>query len=1470
MKTRDILKYASASVVVLALAASLLLTYSLTRAQDKVESDDLARFVVLMQYIRSQPTPADVETANIPSLTTLDNFLSDIYITGFITPYIGETSDQVKARLQSTPEKDRFTAVMVESYRLSPNPLLLDMIHQLLPLYYVKFFTTAEDLNASEEFLKRDDIQSPAAAFDSTGYAIRAPTTTQMPGVASPSARPASAVESDDLARFVVLMQYIRSQPTPADVETAKIPSLTTLDNALSDIYITGFITPYTGETSDQVKARLQSIPAENRFTAVMVESYRLSPNPLLLDMIHQLLPLYYVKFFTTAEDLNASEEFLKRDDIQTLADAFDPTNYATQTLSAPLTPTATPSPTPAPTGDRAALVALYNATDGPNWTNSANWLSDRHIRDWYGVTTDRNGRVTEIELRDNGLIGELPDEFRMLTRLKVLNLGSNQIIGPLPAWVGELSHLRRLLLDRNVFTGELPPELGDLSRLEDLTLDGSAGFFGKLPEALTKLDRLHRLTFYRTALCAPLEEGFQTWLNGISEWRGWDCPPGAKDLPAPAEVPYPIVTREQGYGYTIDIPDDWVDRGNYFDSVPHGRLFVREHHLHAETTLEQFAESVRDDLERQLSASAFVFEITSFEKSQSVVPDSYIIEYHLQGGPDYCMEDIIERIALGSSLPGPPKGYRLRHRVCNSVLSRELDRARRETLDSFSIVTNADAYYNQFISRPGVLIKAPGKVDPEALRKAAQILDVMLDGRPDIPDCLGRIGSALAIVADGDPLTALPEHAFRTNRGSYVNSLHAPGSGGTPHSPVTATPEQMLRGFAAYPPFRDVHEPGHHLQLCFTESDNWKWEALYQDAVERVGTINDPIDRLIDHNDMEFWAGFASFYFHRHYAPRRYAEHLYPEAFAFVESVYGKLTPTESDHPGYTQYVTASGHKLPWLVPGDVTYEDDTFGYMMDLLPGWVVKKESANELLLVSRNWPWPVIRVHYTRLPGGVNADDTLVRLSESRRKDWERKTRRWHSSEVRLFERESLDGHDTYWIHLYGQESPGDYELAVVERVLVATHGGRNYGVILEGIACGEGSACSEGRAWGGGNEYAVRDFEIMLRSFILPTSERAPTPEATPAPAPETDAAEIAGLERAALEALYNSTGGERWNRSENWLSDKPLDKWYGVRTVGGRVTKLFLNDNGLRGRIPAELESLTYLRELWLGDNNLTGELPSELSNLARLKVLDVSNAEMSGPIPAWLGELGRLRKLYLRGNQFSSPLPQSLTRITGLKRFYFGDNSGLCAPTDPTFMAWLQPIDSWGGPDCEQVKAIASAIASDREALIALYYATDGPNWSASTNWLSDKPLGKWYRVGTDELGRVDWLGLDNNGLSGRIPSELGNLTNLGTLGLQGNRLTGPIPSDLGKLTKLTWMSLESNQLSGSIPPELGGLADLQWLYISGNRLTGSIPPELGGLSNLKSLHLSDNKLTGCIPDALRDVPDNDFDELGLPFCPP
>ena len=165
-----------------------------------------------------------------------------------------------------------------------------------------------------------------------------------------------------------------------------------------------------------------------------------------------------------------------------------------------------------------------------------------------------------------------------------------------------------------------------------------------------------------------------------------------------------------------------------------------------------------------------------------------------------------------------------------------------------------------------------------------------------------------------------------------------------------------------------------------------------------------------------------------------------------------------------------------------------------------------------------------------------------------------------------------------------------------------------------------------------------------------------------------------------------------------------------------------------------------------------------------------------------------------------------------------------------------------------------------DEAALVAFYNATDGPNWTNNTNWLTDAPLGDWAGVSANRItinGRVEGecvtqLGLRGKQLSGEIPAALGNLLNLADLDLSDNQLSGEIPAALGNLANLQRLNLSGNQLSGEIPAALSNLASLQRLNLSGNQLSGEIPAALGNLPSLQRLYLSGNQLSGEIPAAL------------------
>lgn len=143
---------------------------------------------------------------------------------------------------------------------------------------------------------------------------------------------------------------------------------------------------------------------------------------------------------------------------------------------------------------DRAVLVQLYNSTNGDDWDNNANWLSDRPIGAWKGVITDAQGKVTQLNLRFNNLHGELPNEMAKLAELRFLDLSTNEISGSIPSGIGQMAKLEKLDLAGNRLSGPLPDELANLGNLVDLTLTSNelTGEFPSWVGGLPRLENLH------------------------------------------------------------------------------------------------------------------------------------------------------------------------------------------------------------------------------------------------------------------------------------------------------------------------------------------------------------------------------------------------------------------------------------------------------------------------------------------------------------------------------------------------------------------------------------------------------------------------------------------------------------------------------------------------------------------------------------------------------------------------------------------------------------------------------------------------------------------------------------------------------------------------------------------------------------------------------------------------------------------
>ncbi|MCY3601193.1 MAG: Ig-like domain-containing protein [Gemmatimonadetes bacterium] len=387
-------------------------------------------------------------------------------------------------------------------------------------------------------------------------------------------------------------------------------------------------------------------------------------------------------------------------------------------------------------------------------------------------------------------------------------------------------------------------------------------------------------------------------------------------------------------------------------------------------------------------------------------------------------------------------------------------------------------------------------------------------------------------------------------------------------------------------------------------------------------------------------------------------------------------------------------------------------------------------------------------------------------------------------------------------------------------------------------------------------------------------------------------------DRAALEVLYRRTGGPRWIRGANWLTDAPLDTWHGVVVVQGRVTELTLRDNGLEGSVPPQLGNLSRLEHLDLSENDLSGPVPPELGRLSRLERLDFYDTNVTGRIPPELGNLANLAILSLDENNLTGSVPRSFLKLDALRTFRIEGNDGLCVPGARDFVTWWRSIDRTGGPLCS---------AADAAALEALHEAAGGAGWTNSGGWLEGETVGEWYGVTADSIGRVAALDLRRNGLTGRLPGQLGDLTAMTRLRLDGNALSGSLPLSLTAVpleefryadTELCvpadaafreWLSgiathdtgtecgpLSERDILARLYDAAGGRSwrnDDNWLTraplsdwygvetvdgqvsalrLSENGLAGIIPAELGSLAGLQVLELADNDLAGRLPATL------------------
>lgn len=139
-------------------------------------------------------------------------------------------------------------------------------------------------------------------------------------------------------------------------------------------------------------------------------------------------------------------------------------------------------------------LVVPPDIDDDPLWHGRSR-IDTTNLDEcvWSNVTCDVGGRVTALNLDEQNVWGQIPDDLGLLTDLTYLDLESNRLTGTIPSSLGLMTALVELGLDRNVLQGIIPFSMGDLTALESLQLWGNK-LSGTIPSSFQSLTALTSL----------------------------------------------------------------------------------------------------------------------------------------------------------------------------------------------------------------------------------------------------------------------------------------------------------------------------------------------------------------------------------------------------------------------------------------------------------------------------------------------------------------------------------------------------------------------------------------------------------------------------------------------------------------------------------------------------------------------------------------------------------------------------------------------------------------------------------------------------------------------------------------------------------------------------------------------------------------------------------------------------------------
>ncbi|WRX12787.1 Leucine-rich repeat - like 10 [Theobroma cacao] len=296
------------------------------------------------------------------------------------------------------------------------------------------------------------------------------------------------------------------------------------------------------------------------------------------------------------------------------------------------------------------------------------------------------------------------------------------------------------------------------------------------------------------------------------------------------------------------------------------------------------------------------------------------------------------------------------------------------------------------------------------------------------------------------------------------------------------------------------------------------------------------------------------------------------------------------------------------------------------------------------------------------------------------------------------------------------------------------------------------------------------------------------------------------------------------------------------------LESLDLSNNHFEGSIPMELCNLDNLEFLDLSQNNLSGSIPScfnppsikhvhlsknrlsgpltlALYNSSSLVTLDLRANKLTGNIPEWIGTLSALNVLLLKANQLDGKIPVQLCKsyflsIIDLSQSMLSGPIPSCLGNFTLGLMYRKSsldIGYFTFSELEVLKYIGMEVEFSLFSVLHRYPDSYMEEWVEFTTKSGSH---KYTGVILDYMFGID---LSCNNLTGQIPFELGNLSEIRSLNLSHNNLIGVIPQSFSNLKQIESLDLSYNSLSGRIPMQLIELNSLEVFSVAHNNLSGS-----------------------------------------------